>query len=156
MTFEPGAMLPDIDLVASDGEAVSLRRFAGQPLVIYFYPKDDTPGCTREAQDFSALKDDFDQVHVTVIGVSKDSPAKHRKFSDKYALSVPLASDEDGRLMEAMGVWVEKSMYGRSYMGIERATFLFDAGGKLVKSWRKVKVAGHAAEVLAAARALAA
>ena len=132
----------------------TLARYAGKPLVVYFYPKADTPGCTNEAKDFTALADEFAAAGVPVVGVSKDKPAKLRKFVDKYGLSVILASDEEGGLCEAFGTWVEKSMYGRTYMGIERATFLFDAQGRLQRVWLKVKVKGHAQEVLEAAQAL--
>lgn len=145
--------LPDVTLTAIDGRPLPLRD-QPLPLVVYFYPKDDTAGCTREAQDFSALASDFAAAGTAVIGVSKDPPAKHEKFVAKYDLLVTLASDEDGSACEAFGTWVQKSMYGRQYMGIERATFLFGRDGQLVRAWRKVKVPGHAAEVLAAAGAL--
>ena len=148
--------LPELTLTGSDGGPLRLAGFRGAPLAIYFYPKDDTSGCTREAQDFSALAADFAAAGVRVMGVSKDSAKSHAKFTEKYALSVPLATDTDGAVLEAFGAWVEKSMYGRKYMGVDRSTFLFDAAGVLVREWRKVKVPGHAAEVLAAARALAA
>ena len=153
MALTEGAMIPDLALAGADG-AVRLRDFVGRPLVLYFYPKDDTPGCTREAQDFSAAKSAFDAAGAALLGVSKDPPAKHAKFAAKYDLTVPLATDEDGKVLEAFGAWVEKSMYGKTYMGIERSTFLFDAQGMLVRAWRKVKVPGHAAEVLAAVQAL--
>jgi peroxiredoxin Q/BCP len=145
--------LPDVTLKAPDGSPL---RLADQPLplVVYFYPKDDTTGCTRQAQDFSALAADFAAAGVAVLGVSKDSPKSHGKFTAKYDLAVPLASDEDGSACEAFGTWVEKSMYGRTYMGIERATFIFGRDGMLAREWRKVKVANHAAAVLEAARAL--
>ncbi|MFM6853838.1 MAG: peroxiredoxin [Sphingopyxis sp.] len=123
-------------------------------MVLYFYPKADTPGCTNEAKDFSDLMPEFDAIGTRVIGISKDSPKKLAKFAEKYALGVLLASDADGQVTETMGAWVEKSMYGRVYMGIERCTFLFGADGRLIRQWRKVKVKGHAADVLAAARAL--
>ncbi|MCY7279406.1 MAG: peroxiredoxin, partial [Sphingomonas bacterium] len=123
----------------------------GAPLVLYFYPKDDTSGCTREAQDFTALADDFAAAGVIVVGVSRDEMKKHDKFIAKYDLKVPLASDEDGAISDAFGTWVQKSMYGRKYMGMERATFLIGADGKILREWRKVKVPGHAAEVLARA-----
>ena len=126
----------------------------GQPLVLYFYPKDDTSGCTKEAQDFTALADDFAKAGAKVIGVSRDPMKKHEKFIGKYDLKVPLASDEDGRLSEAFATWVEKSMYGRKYMGMERATFLISPEGRVTKVWRKVKVPGHAQEVLTAARTI--
>ncbi|UVO51644.1 peroxiredoxin [Sphingomonas sp. SUN019] len=145
--------MPDVTLTGADGAPLKLRDLP-LPLVVYFYPKDDTSGCTREAQDFSALAGDFAAAGVTVLGVSKDSPKSHAKFAAKYDLSVPLGSDEDGSVCEAFGVWVEKSMYGKKYMGIERSTFLFDGDGALKNDWRKVKVPGHADAVLAAAKAL--
>ena len=151
--LELGDALPDAELTTPDGATVNLRDYAGKPLVLYFYPKDDTTGCTREAQDFSALLPDFHKVGAKVLGVSKDTPGKHRKFADKYALTVPLASDERG-VIEAFGAWVPKVLYGREYMGIDRSTWLFDASGKLAKVWRKVKVPGHAEQVLEAAREL--
>lgn len=151
--LEVGDALPDAVLTTPDGASVNLRNFAGKPLVLYFYPKDDTAGCTREAQDFTAALPDFDKAGATVLGVSKDTPAKHRKFTDKYALTVPLASDETG-VIDAFGAWVSKKLYGREYMGIDRSTWLFDASGKLVKVWRKVKVPGHVEQVLAAVREL--
>jgi peroxiredoxin Q/BCP len=155
MSIDQGDTLPKSTLVAADGSELALPEWgAGAPLLLYFYPKDDTSGCTREAQDFSALMPEFTALGVKLLGISKDPPAKHQKFTAKYDLTVPLATDEDGALMEALGVWVEKSMYGKKYMGIERSTFLFDAAGKLVRAWRKVKVPGHAAEVLDAAKAL--
>ncbi|WP_294253735.1 peroxiredoxin [uncultured Sphingomonas sp.] len=155
MSIEQGEALPNSALVAADGSALALPAWgAGAPFVLYFYPKDDTSGCTREAQDFTALMPEFAALGVKILGISKDPPAKHQKFTAKYDLTVPLATDEDGALMEALGVWVEKSMYGKKYMGIERSTFLFDASGKLARAWRKVKVPGHAAEVLNAAKAL--
>lgn len=153
MALIEGEALPELAVTAIDGDELRLRSLIGRPLVIYFYPKDDTPGCTREAQDFSALISDFNAIGVKVIGISKDSPAKHLKFQKKYDLAVMLASDEAGSVLEAFGAWVEKSMYGKSYMGIDRSTFLFDAMGRLVRIWRKVKVPGHAADVLIAARA---
>ena len=151
--IEQNDRAPALTLDASDGSAVDLAA-PGRPLVLYFYPKDDTSGCTREAQDFTALAQDFRSAGVTVLGVSRDTMKRHEKFIGKYALDVPLASDEDGRISEAFGTWVEKSMYGRKYMGMERATFLIDRGGRIVRAWRKVKVPGHAAEVLEAARSL--
>ena len=119
--------------------------------MLYFYPKDDTSGCTREAQDFTALAADYAKAGVKVVGISRDSMKKHEKFIGKYDLAVALASDEDGRISDAFGTWVEKSMYGRKYMGMERATYLISADGKVLRAWRKVKVPGHAAEVLKAA-----
>lgn len=151
-----GDALPDLELTMPDGGPVRLGSFTGAPFVLYFYPKDDTTGCTREAQGFSDHIESFKRAGAVVLGVSKDSPARHRKFIDKYDLAVPLASDEEGRAIEAFGSWVEKSMYGRQYMGIDRSTFLFDAGGKLVRAWRKVRVPGHVEDVLEAVRALGA
>ena len=146
-------MLPDVKVTAPEGTVVRLRD-QPLPLVVYFYPKDDTSGCTREAQDFSALAGEFTAARVSVLGISRDTPGKHQKFIAKYGLTVALASDEDGSACETFGTWVEKSMYGRTYIGIERATFLFDRDGHLAREWRKVKVAGHAQTVLEAARAL--
>ncbi|KQM64744.1 MULTISPECIES: peroxiredoxin [unclassified Sphingomonas] len=148
--MEIGDSLPHGHLTSADGTRFALAGRIGQPMVVYFYPKADTTGCTREAQDFSALEQDFRARGATVIAVSRDTPAKLTRFATKHALTVELASDEDGSVCEVFGTWVEKQMYGRSYMGIERATFLFDATGKLVRQWRKVKVPGHAVEVLAA------
>ncbi|MGU3391981.1 peroxiredoxin [Sphingomonas sp. M1A8_2b] len=150
--MDDGATIPDVT-VTIDDEAVSLASL-GAPLVVYFYPKDDTSGCTAEAKDFSALADAFAAAGVGVVGISKDTPAAHAKFTAKHALTVRLASDVDGGACEAFGVWVEKAMYGKKYMGIERATFLFGADGTLAKAWHKVRVPGHAEAVLAAARAL--
>jgi peroxiredoxin Q/BCP len=152
--IEPGARLPALGFVDADGQPRALSDFAGAPLVLYFYPKADTPGCTNEAKDFTALAADFAAAGATVIGLSRDTPAKLAKFRDKYGLSVLLGSDGDGQLTEGFGVWIEKSMYGRSYMGIERATFLFDSDAVLARVWHGVKVKGHADEVLAAVRAL--
>lgn len=146
-----GDKAPAMTLTASDGSSVSLSA-PGQPLVIYFYPKDDTSGCTREAQDFTVLAGDFDNAGVKVIGISRDPMKSHEKFIGKYGLAVPLVSDEDGRVSNAFDTWVEKSMYGRKYMGMERATYLIGADGRILKAWRKVKVPDHAAEVLAEAR----
>ena len=145
-----GEKAPTITVRASDGTSTDLAS-PGQPLVLYFYPKDDTSGCTREAQDFTALAPKFAAAGVKVIGVSRDPMKKHEKFIGKYDLTVPLVSDEDGRISDAFGTWVEKSMYGRKYMGMERATFFIGADGKVLKAWRKVKVPGHAQEVLDAA-----
>ena len=149
-----GDIAPDVALVGADGETVKVGDFKGQKLVLYFYPKDDTSGCTREAQDFTALAEEFEKAGTFVVGVSKDSPKSHAKFTGKYDLKVRLLSDEDGAACEAFGTWVEKSMYGRKYMGIERATFLIDRDGVVERAWRKVKVPGHAEQVLAAAREL--
>lgn len=148
-----GGRAPAIQISTSDGRTLSLDS-PGKPLVLYFYPKDDTSGCTREAQDFSALVGEFQKAGAMVVGVSRDPMKKHEKFIGKYGLTVPLASDEDGAISDAFGTWVEKSMYGRKYMGMERSTFLIGADGTVAKAWRKVKVPGHAQEVLSAAKAV--
>jgi peroxiredoxin Q/BCP len=148
-----GDKAPAIMVTASDGSSVDLAS-PGQPLVLYFYPKDDTSGCTREAQDFTALAGDFKKAGVKVIGVSRDPMKAHEKFIGKYDLAVPLVSDEDGRISDAFGTWVQKSMYGRKYMGMERATYLIGADGRVLRAWRKVKVPNHAREVLSAAQEL--
>ncbi|MES3107853.1 peroxiredoxin [Sphingomonas aurantiaca] len=150
--MDEGSMIPDVTVTIDDA-VVSLATL-GRPLVVYFYPKDDTAGCTTEAKDFSALAEAFEAAGVTVVGISKDTPASHAKFTAKHGLTVRLGSDVEGAACEAFGVWVEKAMYGRKYMGIERATFLFGADGTLAKAWRKVRVPGHAEAVLAAAKAL--
>jgi thioredoxin-dependent peroxiredoxin len=147
-----GDKAPAITATATDGSSINLAA-PGQPLVLYFYPKDDTSGCTREAQDFTALASDYSTAGVKVVGVSRDPMKSHEKFIGKYALSVPLISDEDGSISNAFGTWVEKSMYGRKYMGMERATYLIGADGRILKAWRKVKVPNHAQEVLKAASA---
>jgi len=144
--------VPALKIRLSAGAELDLSA-PGQPLVLYFYPKDDTSGCTREAQDFTELADDFARAGVKVVGVSRDPMKKHDKFIAKYDLKVPLASDEDGAISDAFGTWVEKSMYGRKYMGMERATYLVSADGRILRVWRKVKVPGHAAEALKAATA---
>ncbi|ASR52946.1 peroxiredoxin [Blastomonas fulva] len=150
-----GDTIPDMALTRPDGSEVRASDFAGKPWVLYFYPKDDTTGCTKEAQEFSAQLPAFVAAGVSVLGVSKDPPKKHLKFIEKYGLTVPLASDaETDGLAEAMGVWIEKSMYGKKYMGMDRSTFLIGKDGKVAKVWRKVKVAGHVDEVLASATAL--
>ena len=136
----------------SDGSTLDLAA-PGQSLVLYFYPKDDTSGCTREAQDFTAMAADFASAGAKVVGVSRDEMKKHDKFIAKYDLALPLIADTDGAISDAFGTWVQKSMYGRKYMGMERATFLIGADGKVLREWRKVKVPGHAAEVLAAVKA---
>lgn len=153
--LEAGNKASDAPLEDADGKPFTLADYRGKPCVVYFYPKADTPGCTNEAKDFTALAADFAAAGVPVIGVSKDKPAKLAKFAAKYDLKVVLASDEKGGFCEAFGTWVEKSMYGRSYMGIARATFLLDAEGVVLRVWPAVKVKGHAAEVLAAVQALA-
>jgi peroxiredoxin Q/BCP len=147
-----GDKVPAIRAQTSDGETLDLGS-PGTLLVLYFYPKDDTSGCTREAQDFTALAPEFKKAGVKVVGVSRDPMKSHEKFIGKYDLSVPLVSDQDGSISDAFGTWVEKSMYGRKYMGMERATYLIDADGRVLKAWRKVKVPGHAQEVLSAAAA---
>ena len=150
-----GDNIPDVALTRTDGSTLRASDYAGKPWVLYFYPKDDTTGCTKEAQEFSAHLPSFEAEGVSVLGVSKDPPKKHLKFIEKYGLTVPLASDtETDGLAEAMGVWIEKSMYGKKYMGMDRSTFLIGKEGKVVRAWRKVKVAGHVDEVLAAAKAL--
>ncbi|WP_447728838.1 peroxiredoxin [Sphingomonas koreensis] len=156
MTIEIGGRIPAVELLDSDDKSFVLDRYLGSPLLLYFYPKDDTAGCTREAQEFSAAKAEFDVLGVQLLGVSRDTATKHRKFIGKYDLTVPLATDPDGTVLEAFGSWVEKSLYGRKYMGIDRSTFLFGADGKLAQVWRKVRVPGHVEAVLAAARELAA
>ena len=152
--IDEGDKAPAMTVDASDGSSIDLAA-PGKPLVLYFYPKDDTSGCTREAQDFTALATDYAKAGIKVVGVSRDPMKKHEKFIDKYSLSVPLVSDEDGRISEAFGTWVQTSMYGRKYMGMERATFLIGVDGKVLKAWRKVKVPNHAQEVLKAATASA-
>ena len=152
--IEDGDKAPDFELPTDGGETLELSRLKGKPAVLYFYPKDDTSGCTAEAKDFTRLAPDFRKAGVEVIGVSPDSVESHAKFRKKYDLAVRLAADADKAVANAYGVWVEKSMYGRKYMGVERSTFLIDGKGRIVKSWRKVKVPRHAEEVLAAAKAL--
>jgi len=147
-----GDQVPALMATLSDGRSLNLAA-PGAPLVLYFYPKDDTSGCTREAQDFTALADDFAAAGAIVVGVSRDEMKKHDKFIAKYDLKVPLASDADGAISDAFGTWIQKSMYGRKYMGMERSTFLIDPAGRVVKAWRQVKVPGHAAAVLDAVRA---
>jgi len=152
-SVEVGAKAPAFEVAGADGP-VRLGDLKGRKVVLYFYPKDDTSGCTKEAQEFTALAAAFEKAGAVVIGVSKDSVASHAKFTKKYNLGVQLGSDPEGAVIEAYGSWVEKSMYGRKYMGIERSTFLIDGDGKLARIWRKVKVAGHAEAVLEAAQAL--
>lgn len=146
-----GEAFPDIALGRPDGGAVKVSDFTGKKLVVFFYPKDDTPGCTTENKDFSELYADFQAAGAEVLGVSKDSAKKHLKFAEKHGLTAPLASDaEEAGLSDALGIWTEKSMYGRTYMGMERTTYLIDETGKIARIWNKVKVKGHAADVLAA------
>ena len=149
--MEVGDKVPPLKMLLSDGTTLDLGNLE-QKLVIFLYPKDDTSGCTREAQDFTALAAHFAAAGAQVVGVSRDPMKKHEKFIAKYDLAVPLASDEDGAISDAFGTWVEKSMYGRKYMGMERTTFLIGADGRVLKAWRKVKVPGHAEAVLAAVR----
>lgn len=151
---EPGKPAPDAAFTTPEGAAKRISDYRGQKLIVYFYPKDDTTGCTKEAQEFTALAGDFAKAGTAILGISKDSEKSHAKFIGKYDLKVALGSDTDGSMCEAFGVWVEKSMYGKKYMGIERATFLIGADGTIAQVWRKVKVAGHAADVLEAAKAL--
>lgn len=154
MSVNEGDKAPDFSLPTDGGGSVSLKDLKGKAVVLYFYPKDSTPGCTKEACGFRDLMPDFSKVDAEIIGVSKDSVKRHDNFKAKYELPFQLASDEDGDVCERYGVWVEKSMYGKKFMGIERATFLIDAKGKVRKVWRKVKVSGHVEEVLEAAKAL--
>jgi peroxiredoxin Q/BCP len=149
-----GDRAPVFTLPGAGMEKISLAKFKGKKVVLYFYPKDDTSGCTKESIEFNELKDKFARAGTLVIGLSPDPVAKHVKFQEKYNLNQPLASDESKETLVAYGVWIEKSMYGRKYMGVERSTFLIDEKGKIAKIWRKVKVPGHAEEVLAAAKAL--
>lgn len=150
--LQQGDAAPAFTMPTDGGGKITLAKLKGKPVVLYFYPKDDTTGCTREAIDFTGLLSEFAGLGTTVIGCSRDTVAAHDKFKKKHDLGVVLAADDDGKVTEAYGVWVEKSMYGRKYMGIERATFLIDGKGKIARIWKKVKVADHAAEVLAATR----
>jgi len=152
--IEEGKKAPDFSLPADGGENLKLSAFKGSPVVLYFYPKDDTSGCTKEAIAFTGLKKQFDKLGATIIGLSPDSAASHDKFIAKHDLEVRLAADETKKVVEKYGVWVEKSMYGRKYMGVERTTVLIDKAGKVAKVWRKVKVPGHAEDVLEAVKAL--
>ena len=152
--LEPGRRAPAFNLETQSGEKVALKDLKGKKVVLYFYPKDDTPGCTKEAIAFTEQKAKFTRAGAVIIGVSKDSAAKHKKFADKHGLKVTLGADEDGKAIEKYGVWVEKNMYGRKYMGIERSTFLIDEKGVIREIWRKVKVPGHAEAVLEAVKAL--
>lgn len=154
MTVDAGSPAPDFALAAEDGATLRLGDYAGKKVVLYFYPKDDTPGCTTEAIAFTGLAAEFAAADTMVIGVSKDSVAAHAKFRAKHALGVALGADPDGTTVEAYGAWVEKSMYGKKYMGIDRSTFLIGRDGRVADLWRKVKVPGHAAAVLKAAQAL--
>ena len=152
--LEDGQKAPDFKLEADDGSSIQLSKFKGQNIVVYFYPKDDTSGCTLQAQDFTCMADKFAAESAKIIGISPDSVASHQKFKAKFDLGVILAADFDKVAAKAYGVWAEKSMYGKKYMGIVRSTFLISKTGKIAQSWRKVKVPGHAEEVLAALKAL--
>jgi len=154
MSLTVGDKAPDFTLPSDGGGQVSLKALKGKTIVLYFYPKDDTSGCTAEACAFRDALPDFSKVKAAIVGISRDSVASHDKFKTKFDLPFPLASDADGKVCEAYGTWVEKSMYGRKYMGIERATFLIDGKGVIRRIWRKVKVPGHAEQVLEAAQAL--
>jgi peroxiredoxin Q/BCP len=154
MELKPGDKAPAFKLATDGGGQVSLSGLKGTPFVIYFYPKDDTSGCTKEAIAFTALAKKFEALGVALIGVSKDSAASHDRFKTKHKLKLTLASDPEAKVAQQYGVWVEKSMYGRRYMGMERATFLVDAAGKILQVWRRVKVPGHAEAVLTAAKSL--
>lgn len=153
-----GDLAPDFTLPAGtnteETTSFTLSDLRGHPVVLYFYPKDDTTGCTKEAIDFTRLKPEFDKLNTYIVGVSPDTMQKHQKFREKHELSITLASDEDKETLESYGVWVEKSMYGRKYMGVERTTFLIDATGKIIRIWPKVKVNGHAEQVLEAVQNL--
>ncbi len=151
---ETGSRVADFELPTDDGDMFRLSAFAGAPVVLFFYPRDDTAGCTAEARDFTRLAADFRSAGITVLGISPDSIKKHQKFRAKHELDVRLAADEDHAVADRFGVWVEKAMYGRKYMGIERSTFLIDSRGRIAARWRKVSVPGHADAVLAASRAL--
>jgi len=155
VTLKKGDAAPSFTLSDDNGAMVTLSELRGKPVVLYFYPKDDTSGCTKEALDFSALMPEFEKLGVKVIGISPDSVDQHKKFRSKHGLTVALVADEDKSALNAYGVWVEKSMYGRKYMGVERTTVLIDADGTIAELWPKVKVPGHAEAVLQAARTLA-
>lgn len=152
--LQVGDNAPNFDLPGTSGASYRLDEYHGGPLILYFYPKDDTSGCTVEGLDFTALKADFEALNAKVLGVSPDSPQSHEKFCKKHGLQVDLASDESKAMLEAYGVWAEKSMYGKKYMGVERTTFLIDKNGVIARVWNKVKVPNHAAEVLAATKEL--
>ena len=154
MTVETGETVPDFTLPRDGGGLLGPAEFRGRKLVLYFYPKDDTPGCTTEAVDFTEKLPEFEAAGTAVVAISKDSVKSHDRFRDKHGLAVPLLSDETGTVVERFGLWGEKTMYGRTYMGVERATFLVDADGVVRRIWRAVKVKGHVDEVLEAARAL--
>lgn len=154
MSLETGDTIPDLTLPATGDREIALRGLKGRKLVVYFYPKDNTPGCTQEGQDFRDLYADFTAADCEVLGVSRDSVRSHENFAAKYEFPFPLLADTDEAMCQAFGVMVQKKLYGREYLGVDRSTWLFDAKGRLVQSWRKVKVKGHAQEVLEAVRAL--
>src|SRR6056297_1053768 len=154
MALQVGDPAPDFTLPATEKGSITLSSLRGGIVVLYFYPKDDTSGCTKEAQAFNALKDSFAASDAVILGMSPDPLKKHEKFKEKYELGFPLVADEEKGVLEAYGVWVEKSMYGRKYMGVERTTFLIDREGRIARIWPKVKVPGHAEEVLAAVESL--
>ena len=154
MNLEIGDLAPDFTKATNGGGEITLSDLKGKPVVVYFYPRDDTPGCTKEACGFRDALPDFSSVNAQILGVSRDTAAKHDKFVAKYDLNFPLVVDDDGSVTEAYGVWVEKSMYGKTSMGIERATYLIDADGKIANIWRKVKVPGHVEAVLETVKAL--
>ena len=153
--LQKGDVAPDFNLPRDSGKTQTLSKLRGHPVVLYFYPKDDTSGCTLEAHDFTELRPEFDKIGVTIIGMSPDKPEKHDKFKTKHDLQLILVSDEEKTTLQKYGVWVEKSMYGRKYMGVERTTFLIDKNGKIAEIWRKVKVPGHAKAVLEKATTIA-
>lgn len=153
--LQKGDVAPDFNLPRDSGKTQTLSELRGHPVVLYFYPKDDTSGCTLEAHDFTELRPEFDKIGVTIIGMSPDKPEKHDKFKTKHDLQLILVSDEEKTTLQKYGVWGEKSMYGRKYMGVERTTFLIDKNGKIAEIWRKVKVPGHAKAVLEKATTIA-
>ena len=154
--LQAGDRAPDFSLPTDSGGSFSLREQRGKPVVVYFYPKDDTSGCTKEALGFTERKAEFDEIETRIVGISPDSPTAHAKFREKHRLAVTLASDEDKKVAQAYGAWIEKSMYGRKYMGVDRSSFLVDRNGVLARVWRNVKVPGHVDEVLEAARLIGA
>ena len=154
MSLTTGTTAPDFTLPTDGGGTLTLSSLKGQKVVLYAYPKDDTPGCTQEAIAFNGLRKDFAATNTVIVGISPDPAKSHDRFKKKHALDFPLVADETQSMLQAYGIWVEKSMYGRTYMGVERSTFLIDADGSIARIWRKVKVPGHAEDVLEAARAL--
>jgi peroxiredoxin Q/BCP len=152
--LQVGSQAPAFTLPLAGGQEIDLAKLKGRKVVVYFYPKDDTSGCTKQAQEFNALRTAFLEADTDIVGISPDSPASKAKFAGKYGLELTLAANEDKSVLEAYGVWAQKSMYGRKYMGVERTTFLIDRDGMIARIWPKVKVPGHAEEVLTAARSL--